>query len=100
MQRLAQLNAHVSAQETAGTFNAGHVGAKSDDDIVIVSYARTAMTRAKKGPQRDTAPESMLKPVLEDVLKKGNITDPSVLGEICIGNVLQPGAGSTSSRAA
>lgn len=100
MQRLQKLNNQFEKQTTAGTFNSGRVGPKSDDDIVIVSFARTAMTRAKKGPQRDTAPESMLKPVLEDVLKKGKITDPKVLGEICIGNVLQPGAGSTSSRAA
>jgi acetyl-CoA acyltransferase 1 len=41
----------------------------------------------------------MLAPVLKDVIKKGNI-DPSKIEEICIGNVLQPGAGSTSSRMA
>ena len=61
--------------------------------------ARTAMTRAKKGPQKDTAPEAMLAPVLRDVIKKGNV-DPAQIQEICIGNVLQPGAGSTSSRMA
>jgi acetyl-CoA acetyltransferase len=38
--------------------------------------ARTAMTRAKKGPQKDTAPEAMLAPVLRDVIKKGNV-DPA-----------------------
>lgn len=58
------------------------------------------MTRAKKGPQKDTAPEAMLAPVLKDVLKKANDLDPKVVQEICIGNVLQPGAGSTSSRMA
>jgi acetyl-CoA acyltransferase 1 len=42
----------------------------------------------------------MLKPVLEDVLKKANNLDPKLVQEICIGNVLQPGAGSTSSRMA
>jgi len=31
---------------------------------VIVSYARTACTRAKKGPQKDTPPESMVKVAL------------------------------------
>jgi hypothetical protein len=40
----------------------------------------------------------MLKPVFEDVLKKANNLDPKLVQEICIGNVLQPGAGSTSSR--
>ena len=94
--RLNMLNGHFDSQKT---FNARNVGPKSDDDVVLVSMARTAMTRAKKGPQKDTPPEAMLKPVLEDVIKKANI-DPSKIEEICIGNVLQPGAGSTSSRMA
>jgi len=60
--------------------------------------ARTAMTRAKKGPQRNTAPEAMLAPVMKDALKKAGNLDPKTLGEICIGNVLQPGSGASSSR--
>ena len=66
---------------------------KSGDDVVIVSFARTAITRAKRGPQKDTPPESMLKVVLEDVLKKGKVTDLSKIDEICIGNVIMPGSG-------
>jgi hypothetical protein len=31
------------------TFNAGQVPPKSDEDIVIVGYARTAMTKAGRG---------------------------------------------------
>ena len=76
------------------------MGPKSDDDVVVVSYARTAMTRAKKGPQKDTAPEAMLTPVMKDALKKAGNLDPKLVEEICIGNVLQPGSGSTSSRMA
>lgn len=34
---------------TNQTFNAGQVVAKSDDDVVIVGMARTAMTKAKRG---------------------------------------------------
>jgi len=56
------------------------------------------MTRAKKGPQRNTAPEAMLAPVLKDVLRKANNLDPKLVEEIAIGNVCQPGAGSTTSR--
>lgn len=56
------------------------------------------MTRAKKGPQKDTAPEAMLAPVFKDVLKKAGNLDPKLVQEICIGNVLQPGSGATSSR--
>jgi hypothetical protein len=46
------------------TFNAGKVIPKSDDDVVIVGMARTAVTKAKRGAQKDTAPEVMLTPVL------------------------------------
>ena len=47
MKRLSQLNRHFKSQ---GTFNTGKVGEKSDDDVVIVSFARTAMTKARRGP--------------------------------------------------
>jgi len=42
----------------------------------------------------------MLLPVMKDVLKKANNLDPSKLGEICIGNVNQGGAGASSARMA
>ena len=45
-------------------FNGGQCGPKRDDDIVIIGMARTAMTRAKKGPQVQTGVEAMLKPCL------------------------------------
>jgi len=48
--------------------------------------ARTAMTKSKRGGQRDTATESMVQPVLKYV------------EEICMGNVLQPGAANTLCR--
>ena len=62
--RLNMLNGHLSAQPT---FNARSVTAKSDDDVVLVSMARTGMSRDKKGPQANTGPEAMLAPVLKDV---------------------------------
>jgi len=42
---------------------------QSDDDVVIVGMARTAMTKAKRGAQKDTAPEAMLQPVFQAVLQ-------------------------------
>ena len=98
MQRIQQLNSHFAAGSPY--FNGKTVAGKSDDDVVIVSYARTAMTKSKKGAQKDTAVEQMLVPVLKDVLKKANNLDPKMVEEICIGNVLQPGAGNTTSRMA
>jgi hypothetical protein len=51
------LNSHVEANST---LNLGHASKPSDDDVVIVGMARTAMTKAKRGPQKNTAPEAML----------------------------------------
>lgn len=95
-QRLQVLENHVKNNVT---LNASSVTPKSDDDVVIVSYARTAMTKAKKGAQRDTAPEAMLAVVLKDVIKKGGV-DAKLVEDVCVGNVLQPGAGAHTSRMA
>ena len=92
--RLQLLENHLSNNQT---FNQGTVPPKSDDDVVIVSFARTAMTKAKKGAQKDTAPEAMLAPVLKAVVQKAGI-DPKLVDDVCIGNVLQPGAGAHTSR--
>ena len=81
------------------TFNAGTVPPKADDDVVILAYARTAMTKAKKGAQKDTPPEAMLTPVLKAVVQKSGI-DAKLVDDVCIGNVLQPGAGAHTSRMA
>ena len=97
MQRLNHLNGQFDSQQT---INAGSVTAKSGNDVVIVSYARTAVTRGKKGPQANTGAEAMLLPVLQDVLKKANNIDPKLIEEVCVGNVLQPGAGAITSRIA
>ena len=67
---------------------------------MVVSFARTAVTKAKRGAQKDTAPEQMLLQVLQAVLRKANNLDPKLVEELCIGSVLQPGAGATTSRMA
>ena len=55
------------------------------------------MTRAKKGPQKDTGTEAMLRPVLEAVAKQANI-EKSLVEDIVIGNVSCGGAGCTNAR--
>lgn len=95
-QRLSQLANQVSPSATVA-INQGKVPAKSDEDVVIIGMARTAMTKAKRGPQKDTACEAMLKPVLEAVVKQNNI-DKKLVEDITIGNVLQPGAAANASR--
>ncbi len=96
LKRLQVLDNHVQSNQT---FNATKVQPKSDDDVVIVSFARTAMTKAKKGAQKDTAPEAMLAPVLKAVVEKSGI-NPKLIEDVCIGNVLQPGAGAHTARMA
>lgn len=59
--------------------------------------ARTAMTKAKKGNFRDTGVEVMLSAVLGRVVEESKI-DASKVEDICVGNVLAPGAGATTSR--
>jgi acetyl-CoA acyltransferase 1 len=80
-------------------FNGGQVGPKRDDDVVIIGLSRTAMTRAKKGPQRNTGIEAMLAPCLEAVAKQSGI-DKKLVEDIVVGNVLAPGAGATNARMA
>lgn len=84
VQRLQVLENHVQANQT---YCLSKVTPKSDDDVVIVSFARTAMTKAKKGAQRDTAPEAMLAVVLKAIVQKSGI-DPKLIEDVCVGNVL------------
>lgn len=93
---LSALSNQISSQQT---LNAGKALPKSDDDVVIVGMARTAITKSKRGAQKDTAPELMLQPVLQEVIKQANI-DPALVEDVAIGNVLQPGSGATTSRMA
>jgi acetyl-CoA acyltransferase 1 len=71
--------------------------AKSDDDVVICAAFRTPLTKAKKGGLKDTLPEVMLATVLRAVVDQVKL-DPKKVDDIVVGNVLQPGAGSNSSR--
>ena len=77
----------------------GKVPQKSLNDIVIVGMARTALTKAKRGLQKDTAPEVMLSTVLRAVVQQAGI-EPKLVEDVCVGNALQPGAGGHTSRMA
>lgn len=75
VKRLQSLDRHF---ENNQTYNASKVVPQSDDDVVIVAYARTAMTKAKKGNQKDTALEAMLKPVFQACIQKSGV-DPKLI---------------------
>ncbi|KAF9459615.1 acetyl-CoA acetyl transferase [Collybia nuda] len=72
---------------------------KDDDDVVIVSAVRTAITKAKKGGFKDTHPELLLSHVLRAAYTQPNL-DPSLIEDISVGNVLPAGGGAGAARMA
>jgi acetyl-CoA acyltransferase 1 len=94
-QRLAAVNAHFPTSN----YNGRQVGAIRDDDVVIVGMARTAMTKAKRGAQKDTPLEDMLKVVFAATIEKSKIPADKI-DEVIIGNVLAPGSAATAIRMA
>jgi len=72
---------------------------KNDDDVVIVSAIRTALTKGGKGGFKDTYPEEYLAAVLREVYTRANL-DPALIGEVTVGTVCPPGGGATPARMA
>eukprot|EP00922_Rhytidocystis_sp_ex-Travisia-forbesii_P072367 GHVS01107895.1.p1 GENE.GHVS01107895.1~~GHVS01107895.1.p1 ORF type:complete len:463 (-),score=49.28 GHVS01107895.1:159-1547(-) len=78
--------------------------------VFICSALRTPLTRSGRGLLRHLQPEQLLVPLFEATLKQtkivreggsgGHCLQGSSIEDICIGNVLQPGAGMLSSRIA
>uniref|UniRef100_A0A673U0M3 Acetyl-CoA acyltransferase 1 n=1 Tax=Suricata suricatta TaxID=37032 RepID=A0A673U0M3_SURSU len=71
----------------------------SADDVVVVHGRRTAIGRGGRGGFKDTTPDELLSAVMTAVLRDVKLS-PSQLGDICVGNVLQPGAGAVMARIA
>ena len=60
-------------------------------EAVIVSVARTAIGRAKKGSLRDTRPEEFSAPVLKELMKRTPGLDPADVDDILIGCAMPEG---------
>uniref|UniRef100_A0A667GGN9 Acetyl-CoA acyltransferase 1 n=1 Tax=Lynx canadensis TaxID=61383 RepID=A0A667GGN9_LYNCA len=71
----------------------------SADDVVVVHGRRTAIGRGGRGGFKDTTPDELLSAVMTAVLRDVKLS-PAQLGDICVGNVLQPGAGAIMARIA
>ncbi|TMW62055.1 hypothetical protein Poli38472_009548 [Pythium oligandrum] len=93
MDRIERIRSHV---QTAAP---GASTAPSADDVVVVSALRTPITKAKRGGFKDTTPDVLLGHVLTAVLAQHKV-DPKLVGDIVVGNVLQPGAGAGMARMA
>ncbi|XP_054451002.1 3-ketoacyl-CoA thiolase, peroxisomal [Pteronotus mesoamericanus] len=106
MQRLQMVLGHLSGQpallskrdlQAAPCW--GRAPQASAEDVVIVHGRRTAIARSARGGFKDTTPDELLSAVLTAVLQDLKLS-PTQLGDICVGNVLQPGAGAVMARIA
>eukprot|EP00959_Pyramimonas_sp_CCMP1952_P146911 3074922-Pyramimonas_sp.AAC.1 len=59
----------------------------SDDDVVICCAVRTPLCKAKRGMFKDTPPDVMLSAAMKAAVERSKV-DPSLIGDIVIGNVL------------
>ncbi|CAL8312810.1 unnamed protein product [Merluccius merluccius] len=77
----------------------GAAASSSPDDVVIVHGRRTAVCKAKRGSFKDTTPDELLSAAMKAVMSDVGL-EPGALGDVCVGNVLQPGAGAVMARIA
>lgn len=92
MNRIDRIRSHVQSGSAAPA-------ASPQDDVVIVSALRTPITKARRGGFKDTTPDVLLGHVLRAVLHQAKL-DPARVGDVVVGNVLQPGAGANMARMA
>jgi acetyl-CoA acyltransferase 1 len=91
MQRIQLISSHLSQNKTSST------GQKSDDDVVICGAVRTPLTRAVKGPLKDTPSELVVAHVLKALLQRTK-ANPKDIQDIVFGNVLQAGSANFPGR--
>ncbi|XP_061535191.1 3-ketoacyl-CoA thiolase, peroxisomal isoform X2 [Phycodurus eques] len=103
MQRLKIISGHLcpSFSEEKWTVWANECTASvaGSDDVVVIHGLRTPIGKAKRGAFKDTTPDELLSTVMSAVLKDVGLS-PRLLGDVCVGNVLQPGAGALMARVA
>lgn len=105
MLRLKIISGHLSRsgfseykRDPCGSAAAGRPG-PGPDDVVVVHGMRTAIGKAKRGAFKDTTPDELLSAVMTSVLTDVGLP-ANKLGDVCVGNVLQPGAGALMARVA
>lgn len=64
---------------------------KLDDDVVLVSYARTALAKGNKGSFKDTQPELLSKTVIQECIKRAGVKS-ELVEEVVMGNTLGIGS--------
>ncbi|XP_037621739.1 3-ketoacyl-CoA thiolase, peroxisomal [Sebastes umbrosus] len=105
MLRLKIISGHLSPSRSSELrrdlwrTECGSASSSSPEDVVVVHGRRTAIGKAKRGAFKDTTPDEMLSAVMAAVMKDVGLS-PDKLGDVCVGNVLQPGAGALMTRVA
>lgn len=101
LQRAAIMSAHLAAQTEQPLEAVPTAGShKSPDDVVIISAVRTPIGKAKRGAFKDASLKDLLAPLIRHTLTSTKI-DPTLIGDLVIGNVLPPSSmGATEVRIA
>ena len=68
-------------------------------EVVISASYRSPIARAKKGGFKDTPSAGILSPLMQGMIEKTKV-DPTLIEDICIGNVLEAGSSNLTSRVA
>ncbi|XP_054634342.1 3-ketoacyl-CoA thiolase, peroxisomal isoform X2 [Dunckerocampus dactyliophorus] len=101
MQRIKVISGHLCPSDTGKWKIRPNecAVAGGPDDVVVVHGLRSAIGKAKRGNFKDTTPDELLSAVMSAVLNDVGLSS-QLLGDVCVGNVLQPGAGALMARVA
>jgi len=101
MDRLQRITHHVVASfsplKVSPTSSSMSSAAKSDDDVVICCAVRSPVGKANRGGLKDTPCEDLLGQLFAAIVDRTKV-DAKTIGDVQIGNVLQPGGGAMTSR--
>ncbi|KAH9885561.1 peroxisomal 3-keto-acyl-CoA thiolase [Xylariomycetidae sp. FL2044] len=95
LERLSQISGQITGSKSARE----KLLQKNPDDIVVTACLRTAFTKGGKGGFKDTQAADLMAGALKGILERSQI-DPSLVEDVCVGEVLAPGGGATEMRAA
>ncbi|XP_034043894.1 3-ketoacyl-CoA thiolase, peroxisomal [Thalassophryne amazonica] len=105
MLRIRRVCGHLSPSNTLEmrrelrSVECGAARRRSGEEVVVVHGLRSAVGKARRGSFKDTTPDELLSAVMAAVLRDVGLK-PEQLGDVCVGNVLQPGAGCLMARVA
>ncbi|KAK9396035.1 3-ketoacyl-CoA thiolase peroxisomal [Crotalus adamanteus] len=99
MERMKVVLGHLSSSQQRRVWAPSPCRASlsGPDDVVVVHGRRTPIAKSKRGGFKETTPDELLAAVMTAVLNDVKLS-PEQLGDICVGNVLQPGAGAVMAR--